>query len=110
MAAQGGQPEADKKAPEELAAEKAAAEKAAAAKAEAKTAAAAKAADATADGDGEKPKSKAKQYTVVGAAAVMAGDDGSERYLYKGASFDSSSFSAENIEHNLSVGLIEKVK
>lgn len=104
MAAQGGQPAAGQKTAEEQAAEaKAAAESAAAEKAAVEKAAADAAAAA-------KPEIKPKGYTVIGAATVMRAEDGSERYLYKGAPFDGAAFSKDSVKHNLSVGLIEKAK
>ena len=77
---------------------KAAAEKAATDKAAADAAAAAK------------PQAKPKGYTVTGAAVVLRTDDGSERYLYRGAPVDDSAFSKDSIKHAVSVGLIEKQK
>lgn len=53
---------------------------------------------------------KPKGYKVKGAAVVLRADDGSERYLYRGAPVDDSAFSKDSIKHALSVGLIEKAK
>lgn len=78
--------------------EKAASEKAAADKVAADAAAAAK------------PQTKPKGYMVTGAAVVLRTDDGSERYLYRGAPVDDSAFSKDSIKHAVSVGLIEKAK
>lgn len=55
-------------------------------------------------------EAKPKGYKVTGAAVVLRGDDGSERYLYRGAPVDGGAFSKDSIKHALSVGLIEKAK
>jgi len=47
-----------------------------------------------------------KQYVVSGPVAVIKTQDGSERYVYRGAVVSESVFTAESIEHNLSVGLL----
>lgn len=48
-------------------------------------------------------------HIVTGAAVVLPTSDGSERYLYRGATVGDG-FSDEGIKHALAVGLIEKVK
>jgi hypothetical protein len=49
------------------------------------------------------------QYRVIGAVAVVRGDNKSERYLYKGAVFSDAGLDAENVKHLTKVKLIEKV-
>ncbi|WP_417510578.1 hypothetical protein [Microbacterium sp.] len=49
------------------------------------------------------------QYRVIGAVAVVRGDNKSERYLYRGAEFSDAGMDAENIKHLTSVKLIEKL-
>lgn len=48
-------------------------------------------------------------YVVTGAAVVLPTEDGSERYLYRGAPIGDG-FTKEGIKHALSVGLIAVVK
>lgn len=43
---------------------------------------------------------------VTGPAAVLRAEDGSERYLYRGAVVHEGEFSAASLEHNKSLGLI----
>lgn len=49
----------------------------------------------------------ATKYIVTGPVAVVPTEDGSERYLYRGAIFGKGA-SEEGIKHLLSVGLIEE--
>jgi hypothetical protein len=51
-----------------------------------------------------------KGYVVVGAAVVLRADDGSERYLYRGAPVNADAFSKASIKHAVAVGLIAKPK
>lgn len=91
---------------DEAAAEKQAAEAKATADENAKQEAAAKAAAAAkADSDGAK---KPKGLKVVGAAVVLRAEDGSERYLYRGAPVDPAAWSKDSIKHATAVGLIAK--
>lgn len=95
---------AEQTAEQKAAADKAAAEKQAAdekAKQEADAKAAAAARPATKPAEGLK---------VVGAAVVLRADDGSERYLYRGAPVDRAAFSKDSIKHATAVGLIAKSK
>ncbi|WDH80196.1 hypothetical protein PTQ19_07130 [Microbacterium esteraromaticum] len=97
---------AEQTAEQKAAAAKAAEEQAAAEQAkkdaEAKAAAEAKAKAA------QKPAAKPNGLKVVGAAVVLRADDGSERYLYRGATVDAAAFSKDSIKHAIAVGLIAK--
>lgn len=81
-----------------------------------KAAEAAKAAEAekAKASDTAKPKpataSTPKGLVVTGAAVVLRADDGSERYLYRGAPVDTAAFSKDSIKHAKSVGLIGPAK
>lgn len=99
-----------KAAAEKASAEKQAADQKAKQEAEAKAAADAEAkaaadAKAKADADGG---SKSKTLKVVGAAVVLRAEDGSERYLYRGAPVDPAAWSKDSIKHATAVGLIAK--
>lgn len=74
---------------------------AAKAAADAEATAAAEAADAEATEEVEETR-----YKVVGAAVVLRADDGSERYLYRGAPVDPAVWAEDSIEHATAVGLI----
>lgn len=47
---------------------------------------------------------------VLGAAVVLRTSDGSERYLYRGATVDTGSFDKDSVKHATSIGLIGKKK
>ncbi|ABR10473.1 MULTISPECIES: hypothetical protein [Bacteria] len=49
------------------------------------------------------------RYKVVGHVAVVKVADGSERYLYRGATFDAAQVDADRVKHLLGVGLIQKL-
>lgn len=53
---------------------------------------------------------KPKGLLVVGAAVVLRSDDGSERYLYRGAPVDPAAFSKDSIKHATATGLIARAK
>lgn len=87
----------------------------------AKVAEAEKAAEAAKAAEAEKAKAAAaakpkpaastsKGLVVTGAAVVLRADDGSERYLYRGAPVDTAAFSKDSIKHAKSVGLIGPAK
>ena len=101
---------AEQTAEQKAAADKAAAEKQAAdekAKQDAATKAAAgkAAADAKVNASTDSTK-KSKSFKVVGAAVVLRSEDGSERYLYRGAPVDPAAWSKDSIKHATAVGLI----
>lgn len=89
-----------------MAAEQTAEQKAAADKAAEKQAADEKAKqDAAAKASTDSTK-KSKSFKVVGAAVVLRAEDGSERYLYRGAPVDPAAWSKDSIKHATAVGLI----
>ena len=96
---------AEQTAEQKAAADKAAAEKQAADE-KAKQDVAAKApADAKAKASTDSTK-KSKSFKVVGAAVVLRAEDGSERYLYRGAPVEPAAWSKDSIKHATAVGLI----
>lgn len=100
---------AEQTAEQKAVADKAAAEKQAADE-KAKQDAAQKAAADKAAAEGKAKAStdtkKSKSLKVVGAAVVLRAEDGSERYLYRGAPVDPAAWSKDSIKHATAVGLI----
>lgn len=48
-------------------------------------------------------------HVVVGGAAVLKARSGSSDYLYRGALVDSDAYTADSIDHGVSVGLLAEV-
>jgi hypothetical protein len=96
---------AEQKAAADKAAEKQAADEKAKQDAAAKAAADKAAADAKAKASTDSTK-KSRSFKVVGAAVVLRAEDGSERYLYRGAPVDPAAWSKDSIKHATAVGLI----
>ncbi len=67
-------------------------------------------ADAKAKAGSASSAAKPKGLLVIGAAVVLRTDDGSERYLYRGAPVDPAAFSKDSIKHATATGLIAKAK
>ncbi|HWU30199.1 MAG TPA: hypothetical protein VN041_14040 [Microbacterium sp.] len=61
---------------------------------------------AAADAKATASTKKSKDFKVVGAAVVLRSEDGSERYLYRGAPVDPAAWSKDSIKHAIAVGLI----
>lgn len=49
------------------------------------------------------------KYRVIGAVAVVRGQNKSERYLYRDAVFEDDGLDAANLQHLQGVGLIEEL-
>jgi hypothetical protein len=64
------------------------------------------AAPAESDAGAEEPVG----YKVTGAAAVLRTVDGSERYLYRGATFPLGVFKEDSVEHAVAVGLVQSAE